>query len=338
MQSGLAISIIMIMDKVDNREAQVTSKALTRRDFLKLLVDTVLISSPMTPLLEMMHGWKEINPYTKPIDREISLEVAQQIQDQFKLTNVAVETNSARIIKGNLRLRPASEAFNIGGVAAQLVSIYNALTQYPPEYFQTLRNVPWPWGITAGVELERKDEDGWQRIGGTVIGTPDTGLSVCLNVNGGYRGVIAGASRLALHHELWHLASNPDVTTRIIPKLNIEEQISQIDKSHGLQSDKYKAYKDASSCEGVSVPPGFAECYGEYGVSEDGATIASRLMMGDRNLWKRMDSDNILREKAQAIIEIYKALSANKMGQAFFEEMRDYKQVDWNWPNLKILE
>lgn len=306
-------------------------EGFNRRDFIRLSVYGALVMGELG-----FRKGEDIKNLASPIDQELSEKIAEQTKDEFGLTHFSLDGKFPKYLHKSIRSEALTEGYDYGNIASQLAVIHSSLSQYPPEFYDILKKVPWPWGFVAGLNLQNKIDARWQDIGGCVAGNPEKGLIVALNLNSGYNGVFDSWTRSSTHHELWHLASNPQVTTSITPNLHIDQTLIEIDKKYGLNAQEFKHYSQAADCGGDNVE-GFARCYGEFDPNEDGATIAECLMTGNLDFWQKLTNDQALREKAGAIVGVYMAISNGKMDVSYFEKIRDREKIDWGWTPLKLV-
>ena len=192
----------------------------------------------------------------------------------------------------------------------------SALKKYPPYMLGLLE----PLAFVSCGAIRTLDNGEIIRYGGisirdSVLGWDNTNLLLVANPN-----------EDSVHHELWH-ALNDGSCDADFESVNLE---------FGLAYHPELTYKQISRCGGY--PIGFASCYGAWTVNEDKATVAEKLMVGDRRFWGSLETDRALSQKSEVIIAKFAEISGGEMDLlAFFQKIRDgeFTPDYFGWPSYR---
>jgi hypothetical protein len=244
--------------------------------------------------------------------RRAVLAESSRIVSKYKLAYIGWggehDQNSVGLSYNLPRVRYAYEQAD----ALRLVD--KALRKYSPEALNNIGH----FGFIFPEEIWHwnGETQEWEDYGGTVLDYGGQFDVIVLSTS--------GISERSLHHEMYHLVDSRDSGGDDI-------LLENMTANTGLSYYPDLPYEDARKCSSKSA--GFAECYGQWNTDEDGATIAERLMTGNKDLWKKSKDDLTLQAKISIVIEQYKWISAGKMDREFFENLRDRKIPGnyWGW-------
>lgn len=196
------------------------------------------------------------------------------------------------------------------------------LNKYSPSFFHNMKGISPYILFSSDLQLFSDKDAKWIRIGGTVIEIENSYV-VLFDIS---------QPKESLDHEIYHLFSDN------MPLLKNDETIESIDTIlQSITEDAGLSYKSDLSLEEISAcsdvdPSGFYNCYGSWNSNEDGATIATALVNGDKHLWERIKTDDALAKKVDAIIDLYAIASNGEMDRQYFEDVAQGAQRTWTYP------
>lgn len=281
----------------------------------------------------LKYGTPFLHEITDESDIRRSHEICETIKNEFKIKQVKLDGKVSESDKSLISAEPVSN-FGLYDISNQLTEHYKSLTRYPRELFQSLNDAETPLSIVGGNKIMVKKNDGeWYLVGGTVVNNYTNGSSIVLSFDSYFFPLQKSYTRELLHHEFWHFISMSPKLREIKSLPNVSEELANIDNRFGIASHSYISYKDASNCSD-SAPTGFAWCFGMNNPDEDGATIAEKLMTGNKKIWERSSTDPALMAKIDLVRLVYSNLSNGKMNDQFFKDLRDGRHPHWDWPIL----
>ncbi|KKR06479.1 MAG: hypothetical protein UT34_C0001G0520 [candidate division WS6 bacterium GW2011_GWF2_39_15] len=191
-----------------------------------------------------------------------------------------------------------------------------ALSEFSPTFYRNLNVLNPQILLSSTIMVYDEKAQEWVQAGG-VSTNIDGKPAIILDINYLNKSVIV--------HELSHMAFNnltyvPEGTAESL----LHPTFDQITSEAGLIYHNEWSITDSFGCTTVD-PVGFESCYGSSDWYEDEATIATSLFAGDKYFYERMADDDVLREKANTIIEFYTYVSGGEMNRDFFERIRRSK-------------
>ncbi|MCC7304435.1 hypothetical protein IT418_03435 [bacterium] len=202
-----------------------------------------------------------------------------------------------------------------------------SLSKYPPAFFKNLAGLRLQMQFTGELSVYSPEFDWWTPAAGVTKHADDASI-ILINI---------WQPLSTIDHELHH-AITDHISIHFgqnITLENIDTTLINITNDAGLSYKTDTPYGFIMDC--TEVPVGFASCYGQWNVNEDGATIAEMLLTGNRAFYKRLEQDPVLQKKAEAIMHFYYVLSEGAMDYIYFDDIRHNKRALWQYPDILIL-
>jgi len=184
------------------------------------------------------------------------------------------------------------------------------LLSYPSFFFENTEQVPTSIILTTELQAFDKISNSWHPIKGAARCREGQSY-IYLNM---------GADLETIHHELFHHISELIITSENGNSLDITKTLEDITASEGLTYTPELSLEEISHCTDT-YPNGFASCYGKKDATEDGATIVAKLMTGNKKLFKRIQTDLVLKQKVDAIVQWYNIVTNGVINEDYFRNL-----------------